>query len=91
LGITDTLGVGFVSLGESVQEGKDLFRGDLIDGAIAEFMDKPFDDGPVGSHRIFFRMGLVLINPDFGCFGKFHGIPPCVKGLTIRADPKASL
>jgi hypothetical protein len=27
LGITDSLGVGFVAFGESVQECKDLFRG----------------------------------------------------------------
>jgi hypothetical protein len=43
------------------------------------------------SDSIFFRMGLVLIDPDFGCFGKFHGIPPWVKGLTIRIVPKVSL
>jgi hypothetical protein len=57
LGKTDSFGVGFVSFGEAVQECKDLFRGDLLDGTIAEFMDKPFDDGPVGSHRIFFSNG----------------------------------
>jgi hypothetical protein len=54
LGKTDSLGVGFVSFGEAVQEGEDLFRGDLVDGSITEFLDKPLDDGPVGSHRIFF-------------------------------------
>ena len=57
LGITDTLCVGFVSFGEAIQECKDLFRGDLVDGAITEFMDKPLDDGPLGSHRIFFSNG----------------------------------
>jgi hypothetical protein len=30
-------------------------------------------------------MGLVVIDPDFGGFGKFHGIPPWVKGLKIWA------
>jgi hypothetical protein len=57
LGITDSLGVGFVAFGESVQELKDLLWGDLFNGSIAKFMDKPFDDGPVGSHRIFFSNG----------------------------------
>jgi hypothetical protein len=54
LGITDSFGVGFVAFGEAVQEGEDVFRGDLVDGSITEFFDIPFDDGPVGSHRIFF-------------------------------------
>jgi hypothetical protein len=84
LRITDSFGVGFVSLGEAIQELKDLLWGDFINGSIAEFLNKLFDDGPVGSHRIFFRMGLVVIDPDFGCFGKFHGQPPSVNGLTIR-------
>ena len=52
--ITDSLGVGFISFGETVQECEDLFRGDLLDGAITKFLDKPFDDGPADSHRIFF-------------------------------------
>ena len=73
LGITDSLGVGFVSLGEAVQKGEDVFRGDLLDGSIIEFFDIPLDDGPVGSHRIFFWDALVVIDQDFGCFGKFHG------------------
>ena len=54
MGKTDSFGVGFVSFGEAVQEGEDLFRGDLVDGSITEFIDIPLDDGPVGSHRIFF-------------------------------------
>jgi hypothetical protein len=57
LGKTDSFGVGFVSLGEAVQECKDLFRGDLLNGTITEFLDKPLDDGPVSSHRIFFSNG----------------------------------
>ena len=57
LGKTDPLGVGFVAFGEAVQECKDLFRGDLVDGSITEFLDKPLDDGPVGSHRVFFSNG----------------------------------
>ena len=36
MGKTDSFGVGFVSLGGAVQEGEDVFRGDLIDGTIAE-------------------------------------------------------
>jgi hypothetical protein len=35
-----------------------MFRGDVPDGAITGFMDKPFDDGPVGSYRIFFWNGF---------------------------------
>ena len=54
LGKADPLGVGFVSLGEAVQEGKDVFRGDMFDRSITKFTDVPLDDGLVGSHRIFF-------------------------------------
>jgi hypothetical protein len=54
LGKTDSFGVGFVSLGEAIQECEDVFRGDLVDGSITEFFDIPLDDGPVGSNRIFF-------------------------------------
>jgi hypothetical protein len=57
LGITDALGVGFVAFGETVQECKDLLWGDLFDGSIAKFMDKPFYDGPVGSNCVFFWNG----------------------------------
>ena len=46
-----------------------LFPGDLFDGSITELPDIAFNDGPVGSHRIFFPMGLVAIDPNFGCFG----------------------
>jgi hypothetical protein len=57
LGKTDSLGIGFVAFGESVQELKDLLWRDFFDGSIAEFIDKPFDDCPVGSHLIFFWNG----------------------------------
>ena len=43
----DSFGVGFVSLGEAVQEGEDVFRGDLIDGTIAELPHKPFGDSHI--------------------------------------------
>jgi hypothetical protein len=36
LGITDSFGAGFVAFGESVQVGKNLFRGDLLDGTITD-------------------------------------------------------
>jgi hypothetical protein len=62
----------------------------LVNGAVTEFLDKPFDDGPVGSHRIFFGMGVVMIDPDFCCFGKFHGIPPWVKRFMVCAAPKVN-
>ncbi len=67
-----------------------MVRGDLIDGAITEFFNVLLDDGPVGSRRIFFRMGLVVIDPDFSCFGQFHGLPPAVKGFEFWAAPKVS-
>jgi hypothetical protein len=57
LGKTDSFGVGFVSLGEAVQEGEDVFWRDLVDRSITEFPDVPLDDGLVGSHRIFFSNG----------------------------------
>ncbi len=40
-------------MGKAVQEGKDLFRGDVINRAIAEFLNKSLDDGQVSSPRIF--------------------------------------
>jgi len=68
-----------------------LFWSDLVDVTITEFLDKPLDDGPVGSYRVLFRMGFVVIDPDFGSVGKFHGLPPWVKGFMIWAAPKVSL
>ncbi len=53
----DPFGVGFISFGESVQKSEDVFRGDMVDGSITEFFDIPLDDGPVGSHRIFYSNG----------------------------------
>jgi hypothetical protein len=39
-----------------------------------------------------FRMGLVVIDPDFGCFGKLHGLPPWAKRFMILGmAPKVSL
>ena len=58
--------------------------------AITGFFDIVLDDGLVGSDRIFFPMGLVATNPDFGCFGKSHGLPPSVKRLMIRGTIKVS-
>jgi hypothetical protein len=53
LGKTDPLSVGFVSFGEAVQEGEDVFRDDLVDRTITKFFDIPLDDYPVGSNRFF--------------------------------------
>ena len=47
--------IGFVSFGEAVQEGENVFWSDLVDGSITEFLDIAFNDGLVGSHRIFFE------------------------------------
>ena len=47
----------FVPFGEAVLKDEEVFRNDLVGRIIAEFLDKPFDDGPVGSHRIFFSNG----------------------------------
>jgi hypothetical protein len=56
-------------VGKAVEKGQKLLRGDLFDGSITELPDIAFNDGPVGSHRIFFPMGLVAIDPNFGWFG----------------------
>jgi hypothetical protein len=47
-----------IIVGKAVQEGEDVFRGDLINRTITEFFDIPIDDGPVGSHRILFSNGF---------------------------------
>jgi hypothetical protein len=39
LGIADPFGVRIVPFGEAVQEGEEVFRGDLIDGTITEFLN----------------------------------------------------
>jgi hypothetical protein len=57
LGKADSFGVGFVSLGEAIQECEDVFRCDLVDGTITKLFDIPLDDGLVGSHRFFFKNG----------------------------------
>ena len=57
MGITNPLGVWLVAVSEAVQEGEDVFRSDLIDKTITELPDESFDDGPVGTHRVFFSNG----------------------------------
>ena len=42
----------------AVQEGEDVFRGDLILGTITELTDESIDDGLVGSDRIFLEWVL---------------------------------
>jgi hypothetical protein len=91
LGKTNSFGVGFVAFGESVQEGEDVFWRDLVDGSITKFLDVPFDDGPVGSHRIFFSNGSCGNRSRFWLLWKVSWQPPWVKGLTIRVAPKVSL
>ena len=54
-----------IIVGEAVQEGEDVFRGDLINRTITEFFDIPIDDGPVGSHRILFSNGFCGNRPRF--------------------------
>lgn len=43
---------GLFTLGVTVQEREDLFRGDLFNGTITEFPDKPFGDGPLKSQKL---------------------------------------
>ena len=40
-----------ITLGDSVQEGEDVFLSDLIEGTVT-ILDKPFEYGLVGSYRI---------------------------------------
>jgi len=50
-------------LGKTVQEGKDLFRGDLLDGAIAEFRSLS------QQQNVFFWLhaGEFYLNSNDGC------------------------
>jgi hypothetical protein len=57
--------IGFISFGEAVQEGEDVFRGDLIDGTITEFFNEPLDNGLIGSDRIFYSNGSCGIRSRF--------------------------
>ena len=55
---TGSIIIGFIPFGEAVQEGEDVFRGDLIDGTITEFFNEPLNNGLIGSDRIFFEWDL---------------------------------
>jgi hypothetical protein len=39
LGIADPFGLWIVLFDEAVQEGEEVFRGDLVDGTITEFLN----------------------------------------------------
>jgi hypothetical protein len=52
--IADTLGVGLVALGESIQKPQDIVGCYLIDFMVTEFQAEPIDDRLVGSNRLLF-------------------------------------
>ena len=76
MGKANSFRIGFVAIGEAVQEGWGSIRRELIDRPVTEFLAKGFDDGQIGPERIFFRMVLVLIGPDGCCYLQFHEEPP---------------
>ena len=56
--IADTLGVGLVALGESIQKPQDIVGCYLIDFMVTEFQAEPIDDRLVGPDRIFLEWAL---------------------------------
>ena len=56
--------------------------------SVTAMTESTYDWAPI---VFFIRMGPVVVDPDCGCFGKFHGSPPWGKGLTIRVAPKVGV
>jgi hypothetical protein len=77
-----------LAVGKVVQKGKYLIRGNLFDFELTEILAESVNDGLIRSNGIFFRMCLVIIDPDYYGFGHFHGLPPSSnKGLTLGRCP----
>jgi hypothetical protein len=51
------VGVTLVAISEAVQKCEDVFRDAFLNSIITEFLDESFDDGLVGSYRIFSSNG----------------------------------
>ena len=93
MGIADPFCVGLVAVGEAVQKGKDVIRCNLLNLEISGIQAEPVNDGLIRSQGIFFRVSLVVIDPDFSGFGHFNGLPPVCnpvrnKGLTFGEIPR---
>ena len=68
MGIADSFCVGFVTVGKAVQKGKDIIGSNLINLTITEILAEPINDGLIRSNGIFFRVGFMLIDPNFSGF-----------------------
>ena len=68
VGIADSLGVGLVAFGESIQKPQDIIGCYLVDLEITEYQAELINDRLIGSNRVFLGMGLVVIDPDCGRF-----------------------
>ena len=79
VGISDTLGVGLVALGESIQKPQDIIRCYLIDFEITEFQTKLINDRLVGSNRIFFWNAPCGNRSRLWLLLRLSWLPPLVK------------
>jgi hypothetical protein len=68
VGIADSLGVGLVAFGESIQKPQLIIGCYLVDLEITEYQAELINDRLIGSNRVFLGMGLVVIDPDCGRF-----------------------
>ena len=78
--ITDAFGVGFVALGESIQESQDIVGCYLIDFMVTEFQADPIDDRLVGPDRIFFWNGPGGNRSRSWPRLRLSWLPPLVRG-----------
>ncbi|MFO7686647.1 MAG: hypothetical protein R6V60_11190 [Desulfobacterales bacterium] len=58
VGITDSFGAGFVTVGKVVQKGKDVFRCNLFNLGFTQILAEPVNDGLIRSNGIFFSNGF---------------------------------
>jgi hypothetical protein len=78
--IADTLGVGLVALGESIQKSQDIVGCYLIDFVITKFLAEPIDDRLVGPDRIFFWNGPGGNRSRWLPLLRLSWLPPLVRG-----------
>jgi len=78
--IADTLGVGLVALGESIQKPQDILGCYLIDFMVTEFLAEPIDDRLVGPDRIFFWNGPGGNRSRWLPPLRLSWLPPLVRG-----------
>lgn len=90
LGVARLFGVLFSPLSDHIQKGEHLLRGDRFQVLSAEFLAEFGKNPRIGPDRVFFRVGLVVLQEHccylanvhifasfwFGVYGSFSAISP---------------